>query len=261
MSAEQITTAAELDALPVGSRVLDRFGDVGQHCEQGVWSCPETVDLTSRYLAGHYGPFRVLYRPDRPDRPVPQVDEDAEGAMREAMTDALSIAVDEGAPVALLASLRDLGWVLAPARGDAAPQVDREALLDALATPEVHHPDSCDCQGRERCERIELQADRVLDLLAARGSVAPSAPLRTEWGVLLDDLGSTDVHASRDQAEAARHLADGDLPLVRVETWVVRDERPSSPEMSCSCSQPMEYGRHGHACDLYGEGPQGGDRS
>lgn len=95
----------------------------------------------------------------------------AEEATREAMTDVLSIAVDEDWPVGLLASLRDLGWTLAPARGDA----------------------------------------------------APAAPLRTEWGVLANDQSVIRVSATRDQAEAARHFADGDLPLVRIETWEVRD--------------------------------------
>lgn len=74
MTADEVTTAAELDALPVGSRVRDRFGDVGQHYEQGVWRYPETSDLTSRYVAGHFSTFVVLYRPDRP---APQVGREA----------------------------------------------------------------------------------------------------------------------------------------------------------------------------------------
>ena len=161
------------------------------------------------------------------------------------------------------------------ARVDSAPQVDERAVeraARALWVAEQDDDESRAAAGRywdnaslsdAVIPRKHYRSQAQAALSAARGDAAPAVPLRTEWGVLLDDLGSTDVHASRDQAEAARHLADGDLPLVRIETWVVRDERPSSTALSrsCSCSQPMELGRHGHACDLYDEGPQGGDRS
>lgn len=49
--------------------------------------------------------------------------------------------------------------------------MSRQALLEALADPGVHHPDNCDCDlDGARCEGIESQADRVLAMLASRSA-------------------------------------------------------------------------------------------
>lgn len=45
--------------------------------------------------------------------------------------------------------------------------------------------------------------------------------LPSEWGVLLDDLGSVDIYKVREQADAARHYAGYTAPLVRVDYTVV----------------------------------------
>jgi len=94
MTADQITTAAELDALPVGSVVLDRHADAWQKQEdtelldeegkrrESAWaSTAWMVDRTAEQMFSgiptdtskysRLGPFTVLYRPDRP---APQVD-------------------------------------------------------------------------------------------------------------------------------------------------------------------------------------------
>ncbi|WP_159622699.1 hypothetical protein [Ruania rhizosphaerae] len=60
---EQITTAAELDALPVGSVVLDRDGDAWQ--KSSKWFCAAPPEWSLHKLS-HYLPATVLYRPDRP---------------------------------------------------------------------------------------------------------------------------------------------------------------------------------------------------
>ena len=62
---ERITTAGTLDALPVGSRYLDRFGDVGEIVAPGMVRYPETADLTTAYAA-RFLPGTVTYRPDAP---------------------------------------------------------------------------------------------------------------------------------------------------------------------------------------------------
>ncbi len=61
-----ITTAAELDALPVGSVVRDGSGDEGHRCADGRWCYPETALLDAEHVAKHRAPLTVLFRPDAP---------------------------------------------------------------------------------------------------------------------------------------------------------------------------------------------------
>lgn len=102
-------------------------------------------------------------------------------------------------------------------------------------------------------ERDRLRADAVevaRALLDERGQVAaepaahrilagsgeqpaPTALVRVEWGVVLDDLGSTDVYDTREEAEAR---AVRDSTVVRIETWRVG-----------SGGQPGEDDRHPEA--------------
>lgn len=65
MSGEQITTLAELEALPSNSVILDSMGDPGLVGLEGV-TYRESTLLPLYYVATHYLPDRVLYRPDAP---------------------------------------------------------------------------------------------------------------------------------------------------------------------------------------------------
>ena len=55
-----ITTADELDALPEGSAVLDKEGDVSQR-RYGQWCGYEMAPISSSKLAKIAGPFTVLH--------------------------------------------------------------------------------------------------------------------------------------------------------------------------------------------------------
>lgn len=67
--------------------------------------------------------------------------------------------------------------------------------------------------------------------LAARPAPVVSGPLRVEWGVVTDDLGSTDVFPSLDQATA---YADGKCPIVRIETWPLTvADAPAADDECC----------------------------
>lgn len=80
---EQITSAAELDALPVGSVVLE--GSTGEPIPNGFLNLPVMPGVFHRFpdgwhvVAGHgvrlpefdLGPLTVLYRPDQPQRVQP----------------------------------------------------------------------------------------------------------------------------------------------------------------------------------------------
>lgn len=69
---EQITSAAELDALPVGSVVIDKQGDAWVHRDYRLspWISHETAPTHSERLARKWGPLTALYRPDAPS-PAP----------------------------------------------------------------------------------------------------------------------------------------------------------------------------------------------
>lgn len=254
VTADQVATAAELDALPVGSVVLDRHADAWQKQEdtelldeegkrrESAWaSTAWMVDRTAEQMFSgiptdtskysRLGPFTVLYRPDRP---APQVDRET------LVADAVNLAAERSPfghplPDSEIRAVRAGVDSALAARADAAPaapQVDEGAVERAARA--LYTSEQTACMDDEMPTWAETDEsgrawfrDRARAALAAArvgGDAAPAAPLRTEWGVLLDDLGSVDEYDSRYQAEAARHLADGDLRLVRIETWeVVRD--------------------------------------
>lgn len=63
---DTITTAEALDALPVGSGFVDKFGDLGLVDEPRRVQYAQTAHLSTAYVAGHYLPATVLFRPDAP---------------------------------------------------------------------------------------------------------------------------------------------------------------------------------------------------
>ena len=63
-----ITTAAELDALPLGTVFTDRAGDVwmlDSHDGRQLIG-PETTAPSALYVLDHFGPLTLQWRPDQP---------------------------------------------------------------------------------------------------------------------------------------------------------------------------------------------------
>ena len=86
----EITTAEELDALPDGTRVRDRDGDVWEHWG-GEWHTRETRPFDSAWLFRKWAPLTVL-----PDAPAPAAeDREAEFAWHEAHGPVIPIIGDE----------------------------------------------------------------------------------------------------------------------------------------------------------------------
>lgn len=71
---DQITSAEDLDALPVGSVVVDRMHDAALHLFVGQWQYAES-QLVQQTYAARYAPFTVLYVPG--EQPRPSVTDDA----------------------------------------------------------------------------------------------------------------------------------------------------------------------------------------
>ena len=67
---DQITSAAELDALPLGCAFTDNSGDVCMLFSKSPLSLtgPETSTLTADYVLKHFGPLTLRWRPDQPQR-------------------------------------------------------------------------------------------------------------------------------------------------------------------------------------------------
>ena len=67
----KITTAEELDALPVGSVVRDRDRDEWtKRATPAVWVTPETRPFGSEYVARKWAPLTLVSRPDAPAPPA-----------------------------------------------------------------------------------------------------------------------------------------------------------------------------------------------
>jgi hypothetical protein len=92
-----ITTAAELEELPVGAVVVDRDGDAWTRAYDGAWFTPETEPAGSIRLARKWAPLRVVHRGDVPPPPAPS--DDALTTVRRAISD----------PGHVLPRRRDLG--------------------------------------------------------------------------------------------------------------------------------------------------------
>ena len=79
MSTEQITTAAELDALPLGTLFIDRQGDVwiidthsrGFNGNETYLIGPETGGVSAEVCVKKWGPLALIFRPDAPARTEP----------------------------------------------------------------------------------------------------------------------------------------------------------------------------------------------
>ncbi len=121
----QITTAAELDALPVGSVVRDNVGDAGLVDEPGMIRYAEAIGMVSAYVVKHYAPLTVLYRPDAPQpTPVPaDAVERAARAMFDVKSDGGDEAWDEVHPNVQEHYLALARAALAPARAGEAERV------------------------------------------------------------------------------------------------------------------------------------------
>ena len=62
---DQIDTVAALRALPVGTRIVDKFRDVATKEADGTWAFPEAAPLSSPWVAKHCGPCLVI-QPENP---------------------------------------------------------------------------------------------------------------------------------------------------------------------------------------------------
>ena len=86
----KITTAEELDALPVGSVVRDRDRDEWtKRATPPVWVTPETRPFGSEYVARKWAPLTLV---SRPDAPAPSAED------REALRDDIQEAVEGAIP-------------------------------------------------------------------------------------------------------------------------------------------------------------------
>jgi len=136
---EKITTAEELDALPVGSVVLDRDNTAWQKVEGGAWVAPDDLDegWPSEDLSEERP--RFLYRPDAP---APSAeDREALGGVRAASSLMSSLAET-------LDGYEDAGDIDSAAVRDAVQHVAR-TLRDAV---ELLHdrdvePAPIECEG------------------------------------------------------------------------------------------------------------------
>ena len=137
---EQVTSAAELDALPVGSVVME--GDSGEPFEWVVPGVQVMPGVFHRFpdgwyvVAGHgvrlsefdLGPLTVLYRPDQPQRVQPSR-EDVEGALigaRSCVTREVVVPTAAEAVLALFAQQPTVAEVKAEALREAANDENSE---------------------------------------------------------------------------------------------------------------------------------------
>lgn len=153
---DTITTAEALDALPVGSGFVDKFGDLGLVDEPRRVQYAQTAHLSTAYVAGHYLPATVLFRPDA-------LGEHSSG--NDPWSNALA---------------------LTPARAaGAGAEVDREALREAMLQhwwstqtgPDADHWETLDADERENVAEnsyADVFLDAVTRFLAARGAAAPT---------------------------------------------------------------------------------------
>lgn len=226
-----ITTAAELDALPVGSVVL--ADATHQDSSQGAGSYPLAFQ---RLYDGkwHRGgrsrdtdpdfitPATVLFRPDAPQ---PATTDDA--VERAAVLSPSAIRAMQERHDAQMAdrthlghaprqSEIDRGWLLrhvaALAAAGAGAAVDREPERRALAAIAE------ETEGHPGLALLHSLATGVVGPLAARGDAA--APTEVEWGVRVSNGTVQDRFGSRDEAASwALDVEDGMLMRRTVSTW------------------------------------------
>lgn len=188
---------------------------------------------------------------------------DAGRRYEERMNAATTAALSAANVPALLAEVERLRVELEAARGRveasdegfAAVQTEWHAAL-ARATSAEQERDRLRAEIEALAQQVEwnerngagippIQARHLRALLAGSGEQpAPTALVRVEWGVVLDDLGSTDVYDTREEAEAR---AVRDSTVVRIETWRVGSgEQPGAcdgcgrpDDGNCNC--PLTY--------------------
>jgi hypothetical protein len=68
-------------------------------------------------------------------------------------------------------------------------------------------------------DAVDGEVQSLAALAARPAPLVSGAPIKVEWGVILDDAGSTAVYDVLDQAIASATYADGTCPIVRIETW------------------------------------------
>lgn len=145
-----ITTAAELDALPIGSVVLDSTRDAWLRDDK-AWVCVG-ASFDAGYIVKHYAPLTVLYRPDaepEPQRVQPSREDVADAILAKHYEPALLVysparfhwlAVAD-AVLALFAAQPTVAEVRAEALREAADELDRLVYVVGNQPNQRHDPD------------------------------------------------------------------------------------------------------------------------
>jgi hypothetical protein len=113
-----------------------------------------------------------------------------------------------------LARRVDLDLLISSLRGEARI-ADRPGQYDRLNAAADVVVDALEYIQRLTAER---------DALAAQLDALRAEPLRIEYGLVWDDLGSADTFPTLEQARAAARGLDEPAQVVRIETWPVADE-------------------------------------
>ena len=156
-----ITTAAELDALPAGSVVLDRWGCARQKGRDSLW---HAVQHHMRTTAAR-GPVLVLHDPSAP-APAPSVVPEAAVALRDVIDEALADALgDTFSPSVMddLARRVHARVTAALPLLTAAPSVTRDEVSDVLVMTRLS-----DYAGADMAV-----IDQTADALLARFNITP----------------------------------------------------------------------------------------
>ena len=181
---EKITTAEELDALPVGSVVLDRDNTAWQKVEGGAWVAPDDLDegWPSEDLSEERP--RFLYRPDAP---APSAED------REALVSDITL---------LLEAARNRCSCCAEADGeltDAANRL-RTTLTSPAFTPAQRHAAEQDPALFRVATRAQFGTGEVIDMVLRALGADPveceptvSGDLRMALFDVLDQYGPDDL--------------------------------------------------------------------
>ena len=154
----EITTAEELDALPDGTRVRDRDGDVWEHWG-GEWHTRETRPFDSAWLFRKWAPLTVL-----PDAPAPAAED------RESLVSDVTL---------LLEAVRNRCSCCAEADGeltDAANRL-RTTLTTPAFTPAQRHAAEQDEALFRVATRAQFGTGEVVDIVLRALGVPVVAPV------------------------------------------------------------------------------------
>ncbi len=221
---EKITTAEELDALPVGSVVLDRDGDEWtKQATPAVWVTPETRPFGSEHVTRKWAPLTLVSRPDAPAPPLrPEADREA---LRVALTDGYWQRTGYRANWEhigpLMDAILDAGFTLAARQpAPTVSAVDREDL-DADVERALHTLYDAVDGSREK----DLAFEAVSDALRRR-QPAPSAE---DFDVQQSDDGIT--RADEDREALVRRLQDEVEYRVRTAAALAKFGHSVQPEV------------------------------